>query len=162
MSVGNKGVKRSQKEKGTYGGNMDRHGQKGSITVFLSLTCILFLALICAAVESARVQGAKAQTANIAGMGTFSLLGEFEKGLLEKYEIFALDGTYGSGSFQIGKVKDRLDQFISWNADPKKEILSLFSFDPWNLELADSEIKEYALLTDEKGEPFYQQAVSYM
>ena len=141
---------------------MDRHGQKGSITVFLSLTCILFLALICAAVESARVQGAKAQTANIAGMGTFSLLGEFEKGLLEKYEIFALDGTYGSGSFQIGKVKDRLDQFISWNADPKKEILSLFSFDPWNLELADSEIKEYALLTDEKGEPFYQQAVSYM
>ena len=63
---------------------MDRFGQKGSITVFLSLVCILFLSLICASVESARFQGARAQTANIAGMSTFSLLVEFAKPLLEK------------------------------------------------------------------------------
>ena len=66
---------------------MYRDGQKGSITVFLSLTCILFLALICTVIESARVQGAKAQTANILGMGNVSLLGEFEKELLERYEV---------------------------------------------------------------------------
>ena len=29
----------------------------GSITVFLSLLCVLFFSLICTAVESARVQG---------------------------------------------------------------------------------------------------------
>ena len=58
---------------------MDRQGQKGSITVFLSLVCILFLSLICVSVESARVQGAKAQSANIAGMGNFSLFAEFDR-----------------------------------------------------------------------------------
>ena len=56
----------------------------GSITVFLSLLCVLFFSLICTAVESARVQGARTQTANIAGMATFSILGEFEKPLLDE------------------------------------------------------------------------------
>ena len=72
---------------------MDRRGQKGSITIFLSLVCILFLSLICAAAESARVQGAKAQSANITGMGNFSLLAEFDRKLLEKYNIFSLDAA---------------------------------------------------------------------
>ena len=92
---------------------MDRHGYKGSITVFLSLACILFLSLICAVVESARIQGARAQAANITGMGSFSLLGEFEKDLLEKYNIFSLNGTFGNGSFQIEKANERLQDYIS-------------------------------------------------
>ncbi len=141
---------------------MDRKGLKGSITVFLSLACILFLALICASVESARVQGARAQAANITGMGSFSLLGEFEKELLEKYDIFSLDGTYGNGSFQIEKVNERLQDYISYNANPRKDLFSAGCFDPWSLELEDSSIEGYALLTDDKGEPFYQQAVAYM
>lgn len=141
---------------------MDRKGQKGSITVFLSLIGILFLSLICTAVESARVQGAKTQTANITGMGTYSLLGEFEKELLEKYDIFSVDGSYGNGSFQIHKVSGRLEEFLSYNADPKKDIFSIWCFDPWNLELTDAQVDTYALLTDERGEPFYQQAVAYM
>lgn len=141
---------------------MNRKGYKGSITVFLSLASILFLSLICAVVESARVQGAKAQTANITGMGTFSVLGEFEGGLLEKYNIFSLDGSYGSGSFQIQKVNQQLQNYISYNANPGKDLFSPLCFDPWRLELTDSGITGYTLLTDEKGEPFYQQAVAYM
>lgn len=140
----------------------NRKGLKASITVFLSLSCILFLSLICAVTESARIQGAKAQSANITGMGTFSLLGEFENELLEKYEIFSLDGTYGSGSFQLQKVNSRLQEYISYNTDPKKDIFSVWTFDPWRLELTDSKISGYALLTDNNGEAFYQQAVSYM
>ncbi|MCC8050746.1 MAG: DUF5702 domain-containing protein [Clostridiales bacterium] len=134
---------------------------KGSITVFLSLACILFLALICAVTESARIQGAKAQSANITGMGTFSLLSEFETKLLEKYEIFSLDGAFG-GSFQIQTVNSRFEEFISKNANPKEGLLKSLAFDPWNLEVEKTEITGYALLTDDKGEAFYQQAVSYM
>lgn len=141
---------------------MKRSEVRGSITVFLSLTSILFLALICMVVESARVQGARAQTANIIGMGNFSVLGEFEKELLERYEIFALDGAYGSGNFQVSKVENRLEKFLSDNTSPKKDFLSGLCFDPWNLELLETEVNQYALLTDQKGEPFYQQAVAYM
>lgn len=136
--------------------------EKGSITVFLSLTCILFLALICTAVESARVQGAKAQTANITGMGNFSVFGEFEKVLLDEYEIFSLDGAYGKGSFSLDEVNRRLKTFLTCNTDPKEGIFSAACFDPWKLQLDDSSIKRYALLTDDSGEPFYQQATAYM
>ena len=141
---------------------MNRKGWKGSVTVFFSLTCILFLCLICSAAESVRVQGARAQTANITGMATFSLFGEFEKKLLEEYDIFALDGSYGTGSFKKAAVSQRLQTFASFNANPKDGLLTSWCFDPWNLKLEDCEVTEYALLTDEKGEPFYQQAVSYM
>ena len=136
--------------------------EKGSITVFLSLICVLFLALICTAVESARVQGAKAQTANIMGMGNFSVLGEFEMGLLDGYEIFSLDGSYGKGSFSVRKVNERLEKFLNDNANPKEGIFSVGCFDPWKLELKDSSVREYALLTDDSGEPFYQQVVAFM
>ena len=141
---------------------MDRHGYKGSITVFLSLACILFLSLICAVVESARIQGARAQAANITGMGSFSLLGEFEKDLLEKYNIFSLNGTFGNGSFQIEKANERLQDYISYNANPRKDLFSAGCFDPWRLELEESSVARYALLTDGQGEAFYQQAVAYM
>ncbi|MCC8044041.1 MAG: DUF5702 domain-containing protein [Clostridiales bacterium] len=134
---------------------------KGSITIFLSLACILFLSLICAVTESARVQGAKTQSANITGMGTFSLLSEFETGLLEKYEIFSLDGA-SSGSFQIQNMNQRFEEFVSQNTNPKTGILKSLAFDPWNLAVESCEITGYALLTDDKGEAFYQQAVSYM
>ncbi|MCD8104030.1 MAG: DUF5702 domain-containing protein [Lachnospiraceae bacterium] len=142
---------------------MDRrvHAYKGSITIFLSLACILFLSLICAVTESARIQGAKAQSANITGMGTFSLLSEFETGLLEKYEIFSLDGGSG-GSFQIQTVNSRFEEFVTLNANPKTGLLKSLAFDPWNLAAESCEITGYALLTDDKGEAFYQQAVSYM
>ena len=141
---------------------MYRKGQKGSVTVFLSLTCMLFLSLICTVIESARIQGAKAQTVNILSMANVSLLSEFEKELLERYEIFALDGAYGSEKFQKKKLKTRLETFLLMNTDPKKEESGLGCFDPWNLELTDTEIDKYALLTDGKGEAFYQQAVSFM
>lgn len=63
---------------------MYREGERGSVTIFLSLVCVLFLSLICTAAESARIQGAKTQTANLTGLGNFSLLAEFENHLLEK------------------------------------------------------------------------------
>lgn len=141
---------------------MSRKGQKGSVTVFLSLTCILFLCLICAIVESVRLQGAKAQTANIVGMSNFSVLGEFEKQLLEDYDIFSVDGSYGSGSFGIEKVESRLNTFLTCNANPKEGVFSVWCFDPWQLQLTESNLSKYALLTDEDGEAFYQQAVAYM
>ena len=74
---------------------------RGSITVFLSLSSVLFLSLIFSVIESARIQGARAQTANITDMGNYSLFGEYEKKLLEDYEIFSVDGSYGTGDFSI-------------------------------------------------------------
>ena len=136
--------------------------ERGAITVFFSLVSVLFLSLICTAAESARIQGARAQAANIADMGNYSVFGEFEKRLLEEYEIFALDASYGTGDFSMDRVNDRLRDFMGKNAGKEVKGLAGLCFEPWQLELQESEILEYALLTDRGGEAFYQQAVSYM
>lgn len=141
---------------------MGRCQLKGAITVFFSLVSILFLSLICTTVESVRVQGARAQAANIADMGNYSVFGEYEKKLLEDYEIFAVDGSWGTGDFSIERVNDRMKTYLARNAQPKPETMSWLYFDPWQLQLNSSEITEYALLTDQNGEAFYQQAVAYM
>lgn len=141
---------------------MQKKECRGSITVFLSLISVIFLSLICTVIESARVQGARAQTANITDMANYSVFGEYEKKLLEDYELFAVDGSCGTGDFSIDRINDRLKMYLSCNAQPKQEILTGFCFDPWQLQLEESEITEYALLTDQNGEAFYQQAVSFM
>ena len=58
---------------------MQKKECRGSITVFLSLISVIFLSLICTVIESARVQGARAQTANITDMANYSVFGEYEK-----------------------------------------------------------------------------------
>ena len=134
----------------------------GSVTVFFSLTGVLILCLLLAVVEAVRIQGAKAQTASLEGVANFSVLAEYEKNLLEEFEIFALDGAGGSGSFQIQKSEGRLRYYLKANTDPLSGEGGFGLFDPWRLMLTDCEIQGYALLTDEQGEPFYQQAVAYM
>lgn len=135
---------------------------KGSITVFLSMISVLVISLICTAIESARGQGARAQAANIEDMGNYSVFAEYEKKLLEDYEIFAVDGSYGTGDFSIDRVNSKRNSYLTINSEPKQEKLSGLCFDPWQLQVSDSEITEYALLTDQNGEAFYQQAVAYM
>ena len=149
-------------------GNVPASGKKdvlrcrGVITVFFALLSILFLGLIFALIESARYQGARAQAANITDAAHFSAFSEFEQMLLKEFEIFGIDGSYGSGDFSINRFRDRLYAYIDENASPARDgIVSLF-FDPWQIDAVDCRVTDYLLLTDNGGDAFYQEAVSYM
>lgn len=128
------------------------HQTKGSMTVFFSILTVLFLSLLCALAESARIQGARVKASSVLDLGVFSLFGEYDKYLLEEYDVFAFNGSYGTGTFSIGDVEERLDRYMSKNAKPGT---TLFPMDTEG-----SQILEYALLTDSKGEVFKNQVVS--
>ena len=144
----------------------NNHAAKGNlcgvITVFFTLCATVFLGLFFALTESVRVQGARAAAANNTDMGNYSLFSEYEKQLLTDYELFGIDGAYGSGSFQKEQINEHLKMFIDWNENPNSDGLAGFCFDPWQVRLTDSNIEEFALLTDQGGCSFYQQAVSFM
>ena len=74
------------------------------MTVFFSVLTVLFLALISAMAESVRVQGARAKAASVLDLGIFSVLGEYERDLLEEYEVFGVDASYGGEEFSEGKA----------------------------------------------------------
>ena len=140
---------------------MGCHRPKGAITVFLSLVSVLFLSLICTLAESARTKGARLKAAAVLNLGLFSVFGDYEKKLLQQYDVLFLDGAYGSGAYHTDKVRLRMEDFMSYNINPGKGF-SGSTFDPLKLQLEESDIKGIVLATDEKGEPFYQQAVTFM
>lgn len=140
---------------------MKRYRKKGAITVFLSLISVLFLSLLCTAVESARVQGCRAKAAAVLDMGMFSVMGEFERELLEKYDVFFLDGAAGSGSYSEDQINSTLKSYMEYNADPNKGEW-IARFDPFAMQVTDARITGVGLATDDDGAAFYQQAVRFM
>ncbi len=130
----------------------ERNNFRGSITVFLSMILILFLSLVCTAIESARIQGARAWAVNAADIGVFSTFGGYKTELLKTYEVFGLEESQG----------EKLEEYIKANCSSKEGLLTFWSMDPWKLELKSVEITSYALLSDQSGKAFYQQAAAYM
>ena len=131
---------------------------KGSITIFFSVLTVLFLALISSMAESVRLQGARVKAASVLDLGIFSLFGEYERDLLEEYEVFGLDASYGSEEFRKEKLSERLDFFMKYNTEPARgTVLTGNTLFPVRTE--GSSILRTLLLTDEDGWVFRDQVV---
>ena len=126
--------------------------KKGSITVFLALILSLLLSLVCTSIESVRMASARTQILNSMDIGLYSVFGQYDKKLLEEYDLFALDGSMGGGQLNLAKICDNLESYM-------KPVLKQNS---QKLSLQQSGLTGYRLLTDDNGEVFYQQIVQYM
>ena len=72
----------------------------------------------------------------------YSLFGEYQKELLEEYEVFALEGTYETGHFEEQELVDRMAYYGSAGMDQT--------------------VSEIQLLTDQGGQPFREQILQFM
>lgn len=126
--------------------------ERGSITLFLALILSLLLSLVCTSIESVRMASARTQILNSMDIGLYSVFGQYDRKLLEEYDLFALDGSMGDGQLNLAKICDNLESYM-------KPVLKQNS---QKLELHQSGLTGYRLLTDECGEVFYQQIVQYM
>ena len=72
----------------------------------------------------------------------FSVFGEYESQLMEAYHIFGLDGSYGTGEFNEDKIIGRMHYYSNKNIDYK--------------------INGIQYLTDNKGQAFREQVLTYM
>ena len=126
--------------------------ERGSITLFLALILSLLLSLVCTSIESVRMASARTQILNSMDIGLYSVFGQYDRKLLDEYDLFALDGSMGGGQLDLAKICDNLESYM-------KPVLKQNS---QKLELHQSGLTGYRLLTDECGEVFYQQIVQYM
>ena len=125
---------------------------RGSITVFLALILSLLLSMVCTSIESVRMASARTQILNSMDIGLYSVFGQYDKKLLEDYDLFALDGSMGGGQLNLAKICDNLESYM-------KPVLKQNS---QKLSLEHSGLTGYRLLTDDNGEVFYQQIVQYI
>lgn len=84
---------------------------RGEVTAYLSLIFILFITFIGGIMESASIQIAKNYRRADTNRAMECVFAEYQKELLEEYDIFALDGGYETGRYSRKKVTDRLDYY---------------------------------------------------
>lgn len=126
--------------------------RKGSVTVFLALVLSLMLSLVCTSVESVRMAAARTQILGSLDVGLYSLFGQYDKTLLEDYDLFLLDGSCGGGELNMAHMYDNMESYM-------KPILKQNS---QKLSIVQGGFTGYRLATDEDGEAFYHQVVRYM
>ena len=115
---------------------------KGEVTVYLSLVFILLVSLVGAMLESASLQNMKNYRRADMTRAVECLFAEYQKELWEKYGIFALDGTYETGTYREELMKDRLAYYGAGGIE--------------------QEITRIQLLTDQGASAFYEQVTAYM
>ena len=116
--------------------------KKGEVTAFLSLIFILLMSVVASVVESASMQVLKNRKRGDMDRALESVFAEYQKDLLEDFEIFSLEGTYGTGNFSKENLTKRLETY--------------------GVRDAGQTVEKIQFLTDEQGRPFREQVVAYM
>lgn len=119
-----------------------KNSQKGEVSIFLCLLFLILISLVGALMESVSVHLTRNERRMNLEMAIESVFAEYDSGLLDEYDIFALDGTYGTGEYEEKRLLDRMDFYGA--TDTENDIFAM------------------EFLTDNGGASFYREAVQYM
>lgn len=128
----------------------------GGITLWLALCFLVFLSLYQVCFQSVWKQFQRQRAEQAAEMGLFSLLSEFEPHLLEQYDLFYLDTSFGTGTERQDELCGHLWRFVNQNLtdDADQSLLGM--------KLSGVNIKNPVRATDGNGAVFYHQAIRVM
>lgn len=116
--------------------------RKGEITAFLSLIFILILSVTAGVIESASIQVTKNKKRGDMDRAMESVFAEYQRELLEKYDVFALEGTYETGDFAEENIIQRLAFYGTENIE--------------------QDIQKIQFLTDDSGRAYREQVIACM
>ncbi len=102
---------------------------KGDVTAFLSLIFILLITFVGGIMESASIQLAKNYRRTDTDRAMECVFAEYQKELLEEYDVFALDGSYETGDYAEENVTDRLDYYGQGKVEHKIERIQFLTDD---------------------------------
>lgn len=92
-------------------------GKKGSLTVTLALTSLMFLLFCLVLTEGVRLYFAKWEAGQAMEMAKFSVLSEYQQELFEHYGLFFLDLDYEQGKEMPGILEGRIKEYFQKNAE---------------------------------------------
>lgn len=122
------------------------------LTVYLTLFLTAALTLCLLLIEGVRKSGAALEASCAADVSMQSIMAEYHRELLEQYNIFAVDSSYGTNSCGKGNTEAHLYHYLERNLrSGKRDFFSL---------CADgAELIGVSILTDENGAVFRRCAV---
>lgn len=135
--------------------------ERGSITLYTCLVMGLLLCFTAAAIQSAAVSAGRVLLASALEQGVFSLFGEYDTELFERYGLLFLDAGRGKSTLQLQGLTDQTEEYASYILNPRKESMlpeqGLLKFHSQKASLL-----AYTLATDGGGAAFSEQACRAM
>lgn len=110
-------------------------------------------------VEKLRWEGLNVNAANWTNLATESLFAGYQPLLLKEYDLFFLDGGFGSENVDVEAAEDWMQALIYENsANVKGRDKGNF----YRMQVSEVSVKSYTLATDQKGKVFIKQAAETM
>lgn len=134
--------------------------EKAYLTVYLSLCMMLILSLYLVMIEGVRKNGVRLESACVAEAGLQSIMAEYHRELLNQYNIFAIDSSYGTGLCGKRNTEAHLSWYLNKNLETEDVFLHDYVYrDFLGMELTGAELTHVSVLSDEKGAVFRKCAV---
>lgn len=133
---------------------------EASVSVYAVLVFTVILSLVLLMVETARENAVRMKLECAMDLSLYSVFAEYNRQLLEQYDLFFVDTSYGYEGGSPERTKEHLwaymdDNFaLNQSVGIKKDLLQM--------QVADVQIVNYSLASDNQGLIFKRQAVSYM
>ena len=148
--------KKTQSEQKTQNG---RKTQNAYLTVYLSLCIGVILSLCLTLIEGARRNGTALEASCAAEAGMQSIFAEYHRQLLDQYNLFAVDSSYGSSRRGTLMSEAHLAYYLEKNVDLSQVFLSSLLYrDFFGLQVDGVEMTRVSFLTDGEGAVFRRRA----
>lgn len=132
------------------------------LTVYLSLIFGIVLSLLFVLIEGAAIGAVRAQAELVADLGLDSVYAEYHRELLDQYELFFVDSSYGGINGGVGMVEKHLSDYMSYNMTPDRGLVMPLGHNLLKLENPYLEILEVSCASDDHCMVWKAQAVNYM
>lgn len=138
---------------------MNRKEVGGYLTIYIALSLTVMLSLCLTLIEGARRNSIRFETECVMDISMNSILAEYHRELLNQYNLFYIDSSYGSRHPSYYNTEARLKYYLEQNINPEKvSYVDFFYKDLLGLNLKDIWLTEVALATDMEGRRFQKRA----
>ena len=136
--------------------------QKGQITIVLSIVLTTMISLVLTLVEGARINAIRMQIEIVTDMGLDSIFAEYNRELLDRFQLFFIDSTYGKTLPSLDQTKIHLMDYMNYNFNSDESAQDIISKDFLKLEVTDAEILMAEVASDDGGQVLKNQAIEAM
>lgn len=133
--------------------------REGSMTVYAALTLLLLVSLFLALFTGIRRNTVRLETELITDISLDCILAEYHREMLNQYNLFFVDTSYGQRQPSLTAVKEHLEGFLKRNL-PEETLLTQMGIirDLLKMELKEVQITGVRAATDEDGDVFRKRA----
>lgn len=136
--------------------------RNGYITVYLSLVTGILLSLLLTVTEGVRMHTIRTQTECVMDMAMDSALAEYHREMLEQYDLFFIDMSYGGKAPSFSNTEEHIRSYMNMNFRPFEVFTLPVGKDLTALTAGSVQLQQASVASDEKGAVLKAQAIAYM